>query len=197
MLFHDSLKPFAGTFLLAVYLPVPFYMLWVHAFDRAWKRIGRASYILHWSLYAVMVAAIIRFHDAWRWRAWTWPLWTAWMAVVPLAVAAYLAYRTYRSIDPRTLLAFRQIRPGASRRLIRDGILGTVRHPRYTMYVLLALGNVMITGYPLVLASLAVTALVMGIVIRLEERELAQYFGEDFEEYKRSVPAFFPRRILK
>jgi len=52
----------------------------------------------------------------------------------------------------------------------------------------------MLTGYPLVLASLAVTTLVMGIVIRLEEKELAQYFGEEFEEYKRSVPAFFPRR---
>jgi protein-S-isoprenylcysteine O-methyltransferase Ste14 len=191
--FHDSLKPIAGTFLLAVYLPVPFYMLWIHAFDRAWKRMGRASYILHWSLYAAMIAAIIRFHGVWPWRAWGWPLWMSWSGVLPLAAAVYLAYRTYASIEPRTLLAFRQIRPDSNRKLIRHGILGTVRHPRYTMYALLALGNVLITGYPLVLASLAVTIATLLAAIRLEEKELARYFGNEFEEYRRTVPAFLPR----
>jgi protein-S-isoprenylcysteine O-methyltransferase Ste14 len=61
------------------------------------------------------------------------------------------------------------------------------------MFTLLSLGNVLITGYPLVLVSLAVTIVVFAVVIRLEENELREYFGEEFEEYRRAVPAFFPR----
>jgi protein-S-isoprenylcysteine O-methyltransferase Ste14 len=61
------------------------------------------------------------------------------------------------------------------------------------MFTLLALGNVLITGYPLVVVSLLVTIGVFAVVIRLEEKELREHFGEEFEKYRREVPAFLPR----
>jgi protein-S-isoprenylcysteine O-methyltransferase Ste14 len=190
---HDSIRSFAGTFLLALYLPVPVYMTWIHAGHGMWKRIGPASYVVHLALYAGMLAAIIRAHEIWRWHAWPWPAWISIAGVIPIAIAAYLAYETYRTIPVRTLLTFRQIRPAGERRLIRTGVLGKVRHPRYVMYAFLAAGNFCVTGYPLVLASVAVTVLFLAITIHLEERELRAHFGEEFQEYRRSVPAFFPR----
>ena len=187
------MKPFVATFLLALYLPVPFYMLWIHAGDRLWKRIGPASYALHWALYIGMVTAVIRLHDAWGLGAWEWPAGLTWLGLFPLALAAWLAWRTYATIHWRTLLGFRQISPDGDRRLIREGILGTIRHPRYVMFTLLAIGNVMVTGYPLVVVSLIVTAAVFAVVIHLEEKELRAFFGEKFETYRRDVPAFVPR----
>ena len=189
----DSLRPLVATSLLALYLPVPFYMIWIHAFGRVWKKMGPASYAIHWTLYIVTVAAVVLCHRVWVWRAWPWPAWISWTGLFSLAIAAWLAYRTYATIPAKTLLTFRQIRPDGDRRLIRDGILGTIRHPRYVMFTLLSLGNLLITGYPLVLVSLAVTIVVFAAVIRLEENELREYFGEEFEEYRRAVPAFFPR----
>ena len=193
MLSLDSIRPLVGTFLLALYLPVPFYMLWIHAGHQLWKKIGVASYALHWALYFGMVAAVIRLHDTWRLGAWEWSAFVTWLGLFPLGIAAYLAWASYASIHWRTLLGFRQISPGGERHLIRDGILGTIRHPRYVMFTLIALGNTMVTGYPLVLASLAVTAVAFAIVIHMEEKELRAFFGEEFEAYRREVPAILPR----
>ena len=193
MFSQDSIRSFTATFLLALYLPVAVYMTWIHALHPIWKRIGPASYTLHFALYAGMVAAIIRFHRLWGWHAWPWPAGISWLGLLPLGAAAWLAYRTYATIDPHTLLTFRQMRPNGRRRLIRDGILGTIRHPRYVMFTLLAVANLIITGYPLVLASLVVATGLFAVVIRLEEKELRDHFGAEFEEYRREVPAFFPR----
>jgi len=193
MFSHESPRSFAATFLLALYLPVPIYMIWIHAFGRVWKRMGPASYAIHWTVYIATVAAVVLCHRAWGWQAWSWPAWIPWLGLFPVATAAWLGFRTYTTIPVKTLLTFRQIRPDGERRLIRDGILGTIRHPRYVMFTLLALGNFVVTGYPLVLVSLAVTVAVFAVVIRLEENELREYFGEEFEEYKRAVPAFYPR----
>ncbi len=193
MFSHDSVRSLLATLLLALYFPVAVYMVWIHALHGLWKKIGPISYGLHWALYAAVVVAIIRFHGLWRWHAWPWPGAISWLGLFPLAAAGWLAYRTYATIDPHTLLTFRQIRPNDRRRLIRDGILGTIRHPRYVMFTLLALANALITGYPLVLVSFAVTAVLFGFVIVLEERELREHFGAEFEEYRREVPAFIPR----
>jgi protein-S-isoprenylcysteine O-methyltransferase Ste14 len=189
----EQFRSFAATILLALYLPVPIYMTWIHAGRRLWKKIGRASFAIHLMLYAGLVAAIIWAHPIWCWEAWPWPAWISWIGLAPLAVAAWLAVRTYATIDLRTLLVFRQISSPRERRLLTDGILGTIRHPRYVMYTALAAGNLLITGYPLVLASLVVTLLFLTITIRMEEEELRECFGEEFEKYRRSVPAFFPR----
>ncbi len=189
----DSLRPFAATLLLALYLPVPFYMFLVHAFGRFWKRMGAASYVVLWSFYGCCVIAVVLAHRAWHWKAWDWPAWISWIGLFPIAIAAWLAYWTYRTIPAKTLLTFRQVCADDERRIVRDGALGTIRHPRYAMFMLLAVGNTLVTGYPLVLASLVVAAAVFAAVMRLEEDELRSYFGEEFERYKREVPAFFPR----
>jgi protein-S-isoprenylcysteine O-methyltransferase Ste14 len=189
----DSLRSSSATFLLALCLPVPFYMLSVHALGRLWKRMGRASYAVLWTFYALCVAAIVIAHGLWGWKAWSWPVWISWTGLLPLALAAGLAYWTYRTIPARTLLAFRQIESDGERPLVRDGVLGVVRHPRYVMFVLVALANFLITGYPLVLASLVVAVAVFAVVMRLEEGELRSHFGGEFERYRREVPAFFPR----
>ncbi|MFQ5512702.1 MAG: methyltransferase family protein, partial [Candidatus Krumholzibacteriia bacterium] len=100
---------------------------------------------------------------------------------------------TYRTIEPRTLHLERQINPGAERALITTGVLGRMRHPRYVMFTMIALGNVLLTGYPLVVVSCGATMVLLWVTIRLEERELLEYFGEAFRDYRKSVPAFIPR----
>ena len=193
MFLEDTLRPLSATTLLALYLPVPFYLLWLHGLQRLWKKMGWASYVFLLSPYLAMVAAIVRWHALWQWRAWPWPHALSWLALVPLALAGWLAWHTYRTIEPRTLHLERQLNPSPGRRLITTGVLGRMRHPRYVMFTLLAVGNALITGYPLIATSALVTALLLWATIRLEERELLAYFGEAFCDYKKRVPAFIPR----
>ncbi len=191
--YDDFLRPLSATILLALYLPVPFYLLWLHGLHRLWRRIGTASYFFLLTPYVAMVVAVVRAHALWGWRADEWPQALAWLSIIPLGLAGWLAFHTYRTIEPATLHLHRQIKPSSRRVLITTGVLGRIRHPRYVMFTLLAVANVLATGYPLVAVSLGLTVLLLAMTIRLEERELQEYFGDAFRDYKRSVPAFIPR----
>lgn len=189
----SSLKEFLGTLLLATYLPVPFYLLWLHGFSGRWQRIGLSSFAIHIPIYLVMVAAVVYFHSIWSTGAWAWPTALSFLSIIPLGVSVFLAIYTYATIDRRVLHLFQQIRPHGERRLITTGILGYIRHPRYLMFSLGAAGNVLLTGYPLIALAGVVTVLLLGVVIRMEEKELATHFGGEYETYREEVPAFFPR----
>ena len=115
------------------------------------------------------------------------------LSIIPLGVGVFLAIYTYATIDRKVLYLFQQIRPRGERRLITTGILGHIRHPRYLMFSLGAAGNVLLTGYPLVALAGVVTVLLLGVVIRMEEKELAAHFGSEYEAYREEVPALFPR----
>ena len=193
MLFQESVKPIVATSLLALYLPVPFYLVLLHALLPLWQRMRLWSYVFLLPPYILMVVLTIRLHWLWPYRAWHWPDTLGLLAVLPLGGAGWLAMTTYRTIEPGTLHLARQLDPSRGRTLITSGILSTVRHPRYLMFTLIAIGNVLITGYPLVALSLVVTIALLALTVWLEERELTAYFGDSYVEYKRKVPAFIPR----
>ena len=193
MSFPESVRPLVTTVLVATYLPVPIYLLWMHTLQRVWRRVGLASYIVHLSLYAALVTLVARSHAAWSWNAWPWPAALSWIAAVPLILAAWLAIYTYATIDFKTLHQIRQLVPGKERRIVRSGVLGRMRHPRYVMFSLIGIGAALFSGYPLVAVTAVLTVALFAVVILVEERELAQCFGEEFERYRREVPAFIPR----
>jgi protein-S-isoprenylcysteine O-methyltransferase Ste14 len=204
----DSAKPVIATALVACYLPVPFYLLWMHGLQRVWRRMGFVSYALHVSLYGAMVWAVIRMHALWSGGEWRWPdalSWVAvaqtevlpWFSIIPLGVSLWLMVESYRTIDFKTLHQIRQLVPKEGRTIVRDGILGHMRHPRYVTFSLIGIGNAALTGYPLVAVSAVLTLFLFAWVIRLEEHEMAAYFGEEFEKYRREVPALWPRSLRR
>jgi protein-S-isoprenylcysteine O-methyltransferase Ste14 len=75
-----------------------------------------------------------------------------------------------------------------------DGVFGKSRNPRYVNIVVALLGFSLILNYPAV--YLVTLGMIPGIylVVRLEERELADRFGEEYLAYCRRVPRFLPRR---
>ena len=77
--------------------------------------------------------------------------------------------------------------------VIRKGVFSLVRHPIYLSEIILYLGLLMIN------ISLA-SALILFIAIfflhhisRYEEKLLLERFGDEYEQYMREVPMWFPR----
>jgi protein-S-isoprenylcysteine O-methyltransferase Ste14 len=77
--------------------------------------------------------------------------------------------------------------------LITDGPFAYVRHPLYS--------TLLLTIPPLVIVWLSdllffipwtLTLVVSHYVVRLEERGLIEVFGEEYERYRRYVPALLP-----
>ncbi len=78
-------------------------------------------------------------------------------------------------------------------RLVTSGIRAHIRHPVYLGHLCEMLAWSVGTGLA-VCYGLTAFALVTGaIMIRLEDRELEQRFGEAYREYRRKVPAVLPR----
>lgn len=69
----------------------------------------------------------------------------------------------------------------------------TLRHPIYTsMLCVLVATGFMITPLPVLLLSTLVLLMGIEIRIRIEDTLLASRFGERFQEYRRTVPAYIP-----
>jgi protein-S-isoprenylcysteine O-methyltransferase Ste14 len=93
---------------------------------------------------------------------------------------------------------WRQNHQGKSHgKLVKTGLYEYVRHPQYLGSLLITLGlNVM---------WLTIVTLIMWPVLTVlywrldkeEDKDMAEQFGEEFQEYKRQVPSFTPRLQTK
>ena len=82
---------------------------------------------------------------------------------------------------------------GGSHRLVREGIYGVVRHPLYVCFFGLTVATGIVwTELPILIAGIASFVAGVWIRVRAEEQLLRKYFGSEFEDYVRQVPAFIP-----
>lgn len=79
-------------------------------------------------------------------------------------------------------------------RLAKDGIYGIVRHPQYTGFFLAIFGEGIVHWPTLFsVAFFPVIVLAYFWLARKEEKDALEKFGDEYVEYKRHVPMFFPR----
>jgi protein-S-isoprenylcysteine O-methyltransferase Ste14 len=80
----------------------------------------------------------------------------------------------------------------ADHQLITTGPYAIVRHPMYTGLIVSALGGLLLYRTWTVVFLLVIS---FGVLARAwrEEQVLSRQFGENWREYSRHVPAFFPR----
>jgi len=86
------------------------------------------------------------------------------------------------------------IRKNAS--LAQQGPYRMTRNPLYFGSFLLALGFAVMSGsLGAAVLLLVPSALIYPVVIKSEEAYLSQSFGSEFDEFRRSIPSFLPRRL--
>ena len=171
-----------------------FWML-IHPWAAKWRRLGPLrTYLI--VVPAAAVVGVLTYQI--RRRLVGADLGTSW-TLVAVATALYLVslwierqYWKHQSIA--TLAGFHELSPGGGKgRLLREGIYGVIRHPRYLSAGIALVGNALISNY----AGFYILILLIlppGYLLTvLEERELAERFGEEYREYQRQVPGFFPR----
>ena len=106
------------------------------------------------------------------------------LGVIILLVAFYLA-RTGMNI------VFSEVpeTPG----VIRKGVFGVVRHPIYISEILFYLGLLLLRT-SLAAAVIWVIAIVfLHFISRYEEKLLMTRFGDDYKQYMKDVPMYFPK----
>ncbi|NIM50470.1 MAG: DUF1295 domain-containing protein [Gemmatimonadales bacterium] len=185
--------------LTLVALP-PGILLWVaiHPFARFWRRVGPG-----WTYAALGVPVVGMMAGVFlaRGRLLATEFGTSY-PLIGLAVLCLIAAGTIMR-KRRKYLTFgilsgvpelsRKDHPG---KLLTEGIYSVIRHPRYVEMLLWTFGYALFANYLAVYIAVLLTAPMLYLVVVLEERELRDRFGLEYEEYCRTVPRFVPRRLL-
>jgi len=77
--------------------------------------------------------------------------------------------------------------------LVTAGPYRYVRHPLYSTFFLFGLAALVIAQTYLVLVALILLYLIAQVVIRYEEGLMERQFGQEWREYAKKTPRFFPR----
>ena len=191
----DRTRLFLGVILVVSLPPAVLFWLLIHPFARFWRGLGpRPTYIISGVLFILLGIALFRLratimgHDLGT----NWALFLA--GCILYLISARISVLTRRQLDNRTFAGVPEISPEESKgTLLKEGIYGAVRHPRYLAVMIGIAGYTMVVNYVgLYLLYLGSMAALLLVVI-FEERELEDRFGAEYREYRSRVPAFIPR----
>lgn len=166
-------------------------IVWFYPFVPAHRKTSAASVVNSRSRWGVLLQ-FVAFSLLWQGRFWVRPLpvWRAVLSVFFFALAALLSWTSSRALAGQLRV---DAALGSDHKLVRSGPYALVRNPIYTsMLLVLCATAVIIAGWKLFAAGLLLFVLGTEIRVRMEESLLASHFGEEFEAYKRSVPAYVP-----
>ena len=184
--------------LLTLVMVPPFMVVWfvVHPLVRFWRRLGPFRTYTFLGLFILLA----------MWRLYTLrdqmmrvSFGVNWVLVV-LAIQIFLismliGFLRMRHLKLSTMVGLPEIRgEGDHAKIMTDGIYSLIRHPRYAEVWLGFLAIALFTNYLAVYILVIIFIPVIYGVVLLEERELRERFGQEYERYCAEVPRFFPKR---
>jgi protein-S-isoprenylcysteine O-methyltransferase Ste14 len=121
--------------------------------------------------------------------------WLMLLAVPAAVLGIRIARARRRLLTQRILIGVPEISNSESGRLITEGIYSRVRNPRYLEFLLLSFVYVAFANYSGAWILYLLTFPAIHAVVLLEEPELRERFGAEYEEYCRRVPRYIPTRL--
>jgi protein-S-isoprenylcysteine O-methyltransferase Ste14 len=185
---------YIALFYLVLVLWIPFYWLVFHTAIHFWRRWGYRAFCVALPVWLIFAAGVILsrhglFAGRLKRSALTWA-----GGGVLFFLASWLDVQTRHALGWRRLAGLTELNP--QHRLcgvIRTGIYARLRHPRYLLYILSILSMAFLTGAPAIFLLAFLNILMYQILAPLEERELRDQYGPQYEDYQRLVPRFVPR----
>jgi len=192
----DKARHFVAVMMIVTIPPAVGAWYIIHPFVRFWRRLGTvASFCI---IYAVLISACLLL---WEFRGALLgtdlgfqPLLL--LSAIPAAAAgAVIAKLRRKHLNQRILVGVPEVSTGDKGRLLSEGIYARTRNPRYLEFLAFIFAYVAFANYTGTWLLYALTFPAIHLVVLLEERELRERFGAEYEHYCRRVPRYLPRRL--
>jgi protein-S-isoprenylcysteine O-methyltransferase Ste14 len=191
----DSIRYYLALIILVSWVQVSAFWFVIHPFVATWRKAGpKVAYAAAIGVMVLIGAVVILLRhrllsiEFGTLRA----LWAP-AALVYLA-ALVLEIRCRQQLSFRILIGLPELAPDRSpQKLITEGIYARVRHPRYAAGILALLALAWFTNYLAIYVLFVVFVPVIYAVTVLEERELVDRFGAEYERYRAKVPRLILR----
>jgi protein-S-isoprenylcysteine O-methyltransferase Ste14 len=191
----DTVRYVLAVLMVILTPPAVAYWFAIHPFVGFWRRLGtKPALTVLWAGFIAAIRGCWSIRDVLVGR----DLGTStWLFVPGLAlylVAAVLSRAVSRQLTMRILVGVPELDAGPGPgRLLREGIYGRVRHPRYAAFLIGCVGIALIVNYVGVYVMSVLLFPALHVVAIIEERELRARFGADYEAYSAEVPRLVPR----
>jgi protein-S-isoprenylcysteine O-methyltransferase Ste14 len=183
-----------GWLACVIYSTIPLFWLMIHPFAERWRKRRRSPYLLLMPVWMTMWLAEAAITAPWR-STWLFRADWAWVPAALLFSMGLLIYsRSAKTFSAKQLAGLPEVNGGnREQRLVTDGIRGRVRHPVYLAHLCEMLAWSVGTGLAVCWALTAFAVTTGFVMIRMEDTELEQRFGDAYRVYRNSVPAVIPR----
>lgn len=182
-----------GWLACVVYSTIPSFWLMIHPLADRWREQHKSPYrtlVPVWiAMWVIMIAitfrwrAVLLYDNAWLWL----------LSAALFASGIWLYMHSGEGFSPAQLGGVPELRAGhPDQRLVTSGIRARVRHPVYLAHLCEMLAWSVGTGLVVCFGMTAFAIATGAVMIRLEEVELENRFGEAYREYRRRVPAIIP-----
>ena len=182
---------------LMVGLP-PGLLMWfiVHPFVGFWRRLGvKTSLAINIVVMFAAVAGLWFLREPLLGRdlGTSWPLVVLGVALAIVAIRMGLVrkkYLTFRILSGLPEFASAEEEQG---KLLTEGPYARIRHPRYVEVIVAVLAYAFIANYVGVYILALITPPLVHLIVLLEEHELRNRFGEEYDLYSARVPRYIPK----
>ena len=178
---------------IMVWPVIPLFWIPVHGLSKVFRKLGMFSYILPAVLWLPLALFIFSRRDFILTNHVFLPLPVKVLGTLLLIMGAALQIWTARLLSLKGIMGMPEVSAKVESRFVTGGPYKVVRHPTYLSHTMIFLGLFLITGlHAMGLVTVLDLMLITLIVIPLEDRELSERFGEEYDVYRKYVPAFFP-----
>jgi protein-S-isoprenylcysteine O-methyltransferase Ste14 len=182
-----------GWAAVIVYASIPSFWLLIHPRVEYWRSKRRSPYRFLIPIWATMWIALALITAPWRHIS----IYKTGLAWIPAAILFLFGLWIYISsgkhFSGAQLSGAAELLPAhGEQRLVISGIRNRIRHPLYLGHLCEMLAWSIGTGLAVAYALTAFAVVSGVIMIRLEDKELEQRFGEEYRRYRSHVPALIP-----
>jgi protein-S-isoprenylcysteine O-methyltransferase Ste14 len=183
-----------GWLACVVYSTIPGFWLLIHPHAEFWRSRKRSPYVILLPLWIAAGIILGWLTSPWRQASFYTAPWT-WIPAILLFLAGLWIYsQSGKQFSAAQLSGVPEVRPShRQQQLATSGIRSRVRHPVYLAHLCEMLAWSVGTGLAVCYVLTGFAVVTGALMIRLEDAELEQRFGEEYRAYREAVSAVLPR----
>ena len=176
---------------------VPMFLIELHLSISFWRRLGLWTYLVIIAEWLPIGITLLLLQGIFLSRDFTLGLPFLILGIVMIVMALVLHGWTAKLICLKATIGYSELKPNTEAQnhaLVTTGPFSIVRHPSYWAHAAIMLGIFFVTGVVATgIIALIDLAINYFVTTTLEDHELVDRFGDQYRQYQKSVPKFFPK----
>jgi protein-S-isoprenylcysteine O-methyltransferase Ste14 len=192
----DTVRTWLAVLILAMLPGGILFWFSIHPFIRFWRRFSTGLVLtVHYAAALGLAGWIVWRREVLLGTDYGTNWWFFALGTLIFVCSALFRRRFQRELTNARLTGAPELDPSRpDNQLLRSGVYAHIRHPRYLQILGVLLGYALMVNYQSIYLTTLAYLLSLPPLIWLEERELSQRFGTDYEAYRRAVPwRFIPK----